>query len=136
MIDINKTYKTNSGKKVRLAFIDGNKIHGFVFDPENSALQNIMADGRSPVEWIPCFWALNGVPYFSTLDSELNPDTWVIEMTLMEVKPTKQVSVEIFVSCTGVCSTRERDVLDHFGSFTVNVEVEEGSFDKVYHIPG
>jgi len=133
MIDITKTYKTNSWKKVRLAFIDGNKIHGFVFDPENSAHQNIMADGRSPVEWIPWFWALNGVPYFSTYDDKLNPDPWVIETTLMEVRPSKQVSVEIFVSRTGLCSKKEHDVLNQFASFTVNVEVEEFS-SKVYHI--
>jgi len=113
-----------------------NKIHGFVFDPNNSATINQMANGKTPVDWIPWFWNLSGEPYFSALDSEFNPEPWVIEMTLMEVKPTKQMSSTNYILNNGNCKLREGGISkeDVFATFTLTVEVEEGSFDKVYHV--
>lgn len=113
-IDPLKTYRLKNGDKVKLATIDDEIVYGF----------------RYTGSWIPMMWSANtGYPIQDVIDSDL-----FVAFSLVEVKPVRQLSVTIYVGENGHVYTESTIAKNAklFGSFTVNLELEQHSFDKVY----
>ena len=122
MIDSYKTYKTGSGCPVKLFLAEGDYIHGMYKRAEVDKSNGV------PVDWVPMLWnAETGWPY-ATVDNEGSP--WVEDFKLIECKETKQISHTVYVGTDGSCYDSIPNIPDDtlFASFTVNADLEKGSY--------
>jgi|SRR5215217_436295 len=128
-IDLSKKYKTKDGREVRIALIDNGRVHGFINTPAPESLAGDFVGGYNP--WIPFMWKEESGEVFHESSAVFNRDH-----RLIEDKPTKQVSVTIFVSENGRCYLEENIAKNAplFGAFTVNLEIEKGSLSKIYNL--
>jgi len=119
MVDLSKKYETVDGISVRLSFIDDNIVYGYIGN----------AGYYIPVQW----HLLTGIPLWSA--SEEIDEDWFERKALKQILEKKQLSIAISVDQFGKCYLRGAETFGQdFARFTVNVEVEEGGFDKVYYI--
>lgn len=110
MIDLNKQYRAKEGYKIKLAFIDGNKVYGFYEFPDGC--------------WKGTSWYLSDGQY---MDSH-----WPHGLDLVEVHPRikRTVWLNVHEDCTSLHYAKEFADFHHrndrLACIKVEIDCEEG----------
>ena len=132
MIQSTDTVKTGDGRKVRIAFIENDIVHGFMETNFKNPERGVNPPNMFNPEWTMGHWhAESGDPMWMGL-AWREADMLMYEANILHVvKPTKRFSHTLYVLKSGAISSffssSEYSPDDVFAELTINAEVEEGS---------